>query len=97
MKRQRPSPIFRGARIEFVAGWRVKWAHIERVKQQLSDAGLVPEDWGGHTLFVPVSALKRTGVKELLDAILLQAELLELKASYDCRAEGRIVDELQRS
>jgi translation initiation factor IF-2 len=67
-------------------------ANPERVKQQLAEHDLVPEDWGGHTLFCELSALKRTGIKELLDAILLQAELLELKANYNCRAEGRIVE-----
>jgi translation initiation factor IF-2 len=67
-------------------------ANPERVKQQLAEHGLVPEGWGGHTLFCEISALKHTGVKELLDAILLQAELLELKANHDCRAEGRIVE-----
>ncbi len=67
-------------------------ANPDRVKQQLSEYDLIPEDWGGHTLFSSISALKQTGIKELLDSILLQAELLELKASYSCRAEGRIIE-----
>jgi translation initiation factor IF-2 len=67
-------------------------ANIERVKTQLAEHGLIPEAWGGHTQFVEVSALKRQGIKELLDAILLQSEILELKASYNARAEGRIVE-----
>jgi len=67
-------------------------ANPERVKNQLSEHGLIPEDWGGHTLFCEVSALKRTGIKELLDAILLQSEVLELKANYGTRAEGRIIE-----
>jgi translation initiation factor IF-2 len=67
-------------------------ANVERVKTQLAEHGLIPEAWGGHTQFVEVSALKRQGIKELLDAILLQSEILELKASYEARAEGRIVE-----
>jgi translation initiation factor IF-2 len=67
-------------------------ANPDRVKQQLSERDLMPEDWGGHTQYVELSALKRTGIKELLDAILLQAEILELKANYNCRAEGKIVE-----
>jgi translation initiation factor IF-2 len=67
-------------------------ANVERVKTQLAEHGLIPEAWGGHTQFVEVSALKRQGIKELLDAILLQSEILELKASYSARAEGRIVE-----
>jgi translation initiation factor IF-2 len=67
-------------------------ANPERVKNQLSEHGLIPEDWGGHNLFCEVSALKRTGIKELLDAILLQSEVLELKANYGTRAEGRIIE-----
>ncbi|MBN1685280.1 MAG: translation initiation factor IF-2 [Spirochaetales bacterium] len=67
-------------------------ANPERVKQQLSEYNLIPEEWGGNTLFNEVSALDGTGVKELLESILLQTELLELTAPYDCRAEGRVVE-----
>ncbi|MDC7225897.1 MAG: translation initiation factor IF-2 [Spirochaetales bacterium] len=67
-------------------------ANVDRVKQQLSEYNLIPEDWGGTTLFNEISALKGTGVKELLDTIILQAELLELKANYDCRAEGSVIE-----
>ena len=67
-------------------------ANPDRVKQQLSDHNLIPEDWGGNTLFCEVSALKGTGVKELLDSVILQADLLELKANFDCRAEGKVVE-----
>ena len=67
-------------------------ANPDRIRQQLSDYDLVPEAWGGHTLYCEISALKRTGISELLEAIILQAELLELKANYNCRAEGRIVE-----
>ncbi|MDC7124432.1 MAG: translation initiation factor IF-2 [Spirochaetales bacterium] len=67
-------------------------ANVDRVKQQLSEYNLMPEDWGGTTLFSEISALKRTGVKELLDSVLLQAELLDLKANPDCRAEGKVIE-----
>jgi len=67
-------------------------ANPDRVKQQLSEYNLIPEDWGGTTLFNEVSALEGTGVKELLDSILLQSDLLELTANYDCRAEGKVVE-----
>ncbi len=67
-------------------------ANPDRVKTQLSDLGLVPEDWGGDTQFVHISALKKEGLDELLDAILLQAEVLELKATWNCRAEGKIIE-----
>jgi translation initiation factor IF-2 len=67
-------------------------ANPDRVKQQLSEYDLVPEAWGGHTQYCEISALKRTGISELLEAIVLQSEILELKANYNCRAEGRIVE-----
>ncbi|MCI1208605.1 MAG: translation initiation factor IF-2 [Treponema sp.] len=67
-------------------------ANPDRVKTQLSEMGLTPEDWGGDTQYVNISALKREGIDDLLDAILLQAEMLELKAQWDCRAEGKIVE-----
>ena len=67
-------------------------ANPDRVKTQLSDLGLVPEDWGGDTQFVHISALKKEGLDDLLDAILLQAEVLELKATWNCRAEGKIIE-----
>ncbi len=67
-------------------------ANIDRVKQQLSDHGLMPEAWGGSTLFCEVSALTGVGIPELLETINLQAELMELKANHDCRAEGRIIE-----
>ncbi|WP_321991678.1 translation initiation factor IF-2 [Marispirochaeta aestuarii] len=67
-------------------------ANPDRVKQQLSEHGLMPESWGGTTLFCEVSAVTRDGIPELLETINLQAELMELKANYDCRAEGRIIE-----
>lgn len=67
-------------------------ANPDLVRTQLSERGLTPEDWGGDTQYVNISALKGEGIDDLLDAILLQAEMLELKATYDCRAEGKILE-----
>ena len=67
-------------------------ANPENVMTQLSNLGLTPEAWGGDTQFVNISALKRQGIDDLLDAILIQAEMLELKAHYDCRAEGKVIE-----
>jgi translation initiation factor IF-2 len=67
-------------------------ANVDRVKQQLSDHGLMPEAWGGNTLFCEISALKGIGIEELLDTILLQAEMLELKANPSVRAEGKVLE-----
>ena len=67
-------------------------ANPDLVKTQLSEHGLAPEEWGGDTQYVHISALKRQGIDDLLDAILLQAEMLELKATYDCRAEGKLLE-----
>lgn len=67
-------------------------ANPDRVKTQLSEQGLTPEEWGGETQYVNISAKQKIGIDELLDAILLQAEMLELKATYDCRAEGKILE-----
>ena len=67
-------------------------ANPDPIKQQLSDNGLVPEDWGGDILMVPVSALKKQGLEELLEAILLQTEILELQANPDRPAEGVVVE-----
>ena len=67
-------------------------ANPDRVKTKLSELGLMPEDWGGQTMYVEISALKKQGIDKLIDAILLQAEILELKANYDCRAEGKVLE-----
>jgi translation initiation factor IF-2 len=67
-------------------------ANTDRIKQQLADYDLLSEGWGGHTIYAEVSALKRTGIKELLDMILLQAEILELKANYAAKARGKIIE-----
>ncbi len=67
-------------------------ANPDRVKTQLSEYGLTPEEWGGQTQYVYISALKKQGIDDLLDAILLQAEILELKANWHCRAEGKVIE-----
>ncbi len=67
-------------------------ANPEKVKKDLSEYGLVPEQWGGNTLFAEVSAKQKIGIKELLDSILLQAEVLELKANPDKPARGVIIE-----
>ncbi|MGC6455437.1 MAG: translation initiation factor IF-2 [Coraliomargaritaceae bacterium] len=69
-----------------------KGANIDRVKQQMQEKGIAPEDWGGETVTVAVSALNGTHIDDLLDMILLQAEVLELKANPDCPASGIIVE-----
>jgi translation initiation factor IF-2 len=67
-------------------------ANPEKVKKELADYGLVPEKWGGNTLFAEVSAKQKTGIKELLELILLQAEILELKANPEKPARGVIIE-----
>jgi len=67
-------------------------ANIDRVKTQLSEYQLIPEDWGGQTIFVEVSALKKEGIDKLIEAILLQAEILDLRANYDRNAEGKVLE-----
>lgn len=67
-------------------------ANIERVKQELVENSLLPEDWGGDTIVVPVSAKKREGIDELLEMILLMAEMQELKANPDRNAIGVVVE-----
>jgi translation initiation factor IF-2 len=67
-------------------------ANPEKVKKDLSEYELVPEQWGGNTLFSEVSAKQKTGIKELLDSILLQAEVLELRANPDKPARGVIIE-----
>jgi len=67
-------------------------AEPERVQRQLAESGLTSEDWGGETIFVKVSAKKNEGIGDLLEMILLQAELLELKANPDKLAIGHVVE-----
>ncbi|HEV3461067.1 MAG TPA: translation initiation factor IF-2 [Candidatus Dormibacteraeota bacterium] len=67
-------------------------ANPDRVKQALSDQGLVPEEWGGQTVMVPVSAKQKTGLSELLEMILLVADLQDLKANPAKLAAGTVID-----
>ncbi len=67
-------------------------ANIERVKQELTEYELIPEDWGGSTVFVPVSAHTREGIPELLEMILLTAEVMELKANPNRSARGLVIE-----
>jgi translation initiation factor IF-2 len=67
-------------------------ANPDKVKSQLSDLGLMPEDWGGQTIFVELSALQKTGIDKLIESILLESELLDLKANFQCSAEGKILE-----
>ncbi len=67
-------------------------ADPERVKQQLADRGLLPEEWGGSTIYVPVSAKTGKGIKELLEMINLQAELLELKTDKTTVCSGTVIE-----
>ena len=67
-------------------------ANIDRVKQELSEYELIPEDWGGSTVCVPVSAHTQEGIKDLLEMILLTAEVKELKANPDRKARGIIIE-----
>lgn len=67
-------------------------ANPDKVMSKLSEIGLMPEEWSGNTQFVKISALKKEGIDDLLDAVLLQAEILELRANYHCRAEGKVIE-----
>lgn len=67
-------------------------ANIDRVKQELAEYELIPEDWGGSTIFVPVSAHTKEGIPELLEMILLTAEVMELKANANRSARGLIIE-----
>jgi translation initiation factor IF-2 len=72
-------------------------ANVDRVKQQLTEQGLIPEDYGGDTIVVPVSARSGVGIDKLLEMLLLQADVLELKANPDRPARGTVVEsELDR-
>lgn len=67
-------------------------ANIDRVKQELAEYELIPEDWGGSTIFVPVSAHTKEGIPELLEMILLTAEVMELKANPNREARGLVIE-----
>ena len=72
-----------------------KAADQDKVKTQMQERSIASEDWGGEVVTVPISALKGDGIDELLDMILLQAELMELKANPDANSEGVIVEARQ--
>ncbi len=67
-------------------------ANMDRVKQELSEQGIISEDWGGDTIFVPVSAKKHMGIEDLLEMILLVAEVQEFKANPNRAAKGTIIE-----
>jgi translation initiation factor IF-2 len=67
-------------------------ANLDRVRQELTEFGLVSEDWGGDTIFVNVSAKQRTNIDQLLEMILLQAEVMDLKANPEKHAQGTVVE-----
>ena len=67
-------------------------ANPDRVKQELTEFGLVPEDWGGEAIYVEVSAKQHTNIDQLLEMVLLQAEVMDLKANPNKRAKGTIVE-----
>jgi translation initiation factor IF-2 len=70
----------------------VKGANLDQVKAQMQQRGIVPEDWGGETITVPVSAVKGTGINDLLEMILLQADVLELKANPKAEVSGVVIE-----
>jgi len=67
-------------------------AKPDEVKKQLADLGLLPEDWGGQTIYVEVSALEGTGIDDLLENLILQAEVMELKANAKLRGKGVVIE-----
>jgi len=70
----------------------VKGANLDQVKAQMQQRNIAPEDWGGETIVVPVSAVKGTGIPELLEMILLQADVMELKANPKAEPSGIIIE-----
>jgi len=67
-------------------------ANVDRVKRELAEQGLIPEEWGGDTAMIGISAKQRAGIDELLELVLLQAEIMELKASPNKPARGRVIE-----
>ena len=64
----------------------------DRIRQQLSEHALVPEEWGGQTLYANISAKKKTGIEDLLELVLLQADILELRANPSKMARGTVIE-----
>ncbi|MSU70881.1 MAG: translation initiation factor IF-2 [Opitutus sp.] len=89
VKEQQPD---RFALIVAVNKMDVKGANLEQVKAQMQQRNIAPEDWGGETITVPVSAIKGQGITELLEMILLQADVLELKANPKAEASGVVIE-----
>ncbi len=89
VKEQQPE---RFALIVAVNKMDVKGANLEQVKAQMQQRGIAPEDWGGETITVPVSAIKQQGITDLLEMILLQADVLELKANPKAEANGVVIE-----
>ncbi len=67
-------------------------ANPDKVRQELTEYGIIPEEWGGQNMFVNISAKKKIGIDELLDTVLLQADVLELKANPDTFASGNVLE-----
>ncbi len=67
-------------------------ANIEKIKEEITEYGLVPEEWGGDTIFVPISAKKGDGIDNLLEMVLLQADMLELKVNPKKQAKGAVIE-----
>ena len=67
-------------------------ANVDKVKQELMNYELVPEEWGGQTIYVPISAKKRININDLLEMVLLQADMLELKANPNKQAKGTVIE-----
>ena len=67
-------------------------ANVERVKQAVASYGVVPEEWGGDAIFVPVSAKTGAGLQALLEMLVLQSDVLELKAAVSGPAKGTVVE-----
>ena len=67
-------------------------ANIDKVKQELAEYELIPEDWGGSTIFVPVSAHTKEGITDLLEMVLLTADVLELKANPNRKGRGLVIE-----
>jgi len=89
VKEQQPEKF---ALIVAVNKMDVKGANLEQVKAQMQQRNIAPEDWGGDTVTVPVSAIKGTGLTELLEMIVLQSDVLELKANPKVEASGVIIE-----
>lgn len=89
VKEQQPD---RFALIVAVNKMDVKGANLDQVKNQMQQRNIAPEDWGGETITVPVSAIKGQGINELLEMILLQTDVLELKANPKAEASGVIIE-----